>query len=289
MLLPVSTDDEDLQHGGTPAPPAAKTAPSQLQKMGAVAAVAVLFATAWIGFGLHHDNAPPPVIFEAGKDGARPTPMPVGDEAGGAIVRDSSAVKVPSAAPTAAAPVLAPPPPPVPPPAVTPAPILIVHVSGHVRRPGVYRLFPGARVMDAVRAAGGATPDADTEAMNLAAYAGDGSHIEVLARGERPTESPDTPNTVTPDASPARPAVGAVLAPGPVAPDGPKRPAQPINLNTADSNQLQSLPTVGPEMASRILQYRNTHGGFRSVEELDVIEGIGPKKLDKIRPYVIVG
>jgi competence protein ComEA len=142
----------------------------------------------------------------------------------------------------------------------------VVHVAGAVRRPGVYRLGAGARVKDAVRRAGGPTPKADVNAINLAAVLQDGVQVVV----------------------PAKLSVGVVAtAAVPTgAPGAP--PAAPVNLNTATAEQLDTLDGVGPSTAQKILDYRKEHGGFRSVEDLGQVSGIGPKRMEALRGKVVV-
>jgi competence protein ComEA len=140
-----------------------------------------------------------------------------------------------------------------------------VHVAGAVHRPGVYRLAPGARVDDALRRAGGPRPRADLTAVNLAAKLEDGRQVLVPERG----------------AAPAPPAGATATA-------GASAPAQPVNLNTATLEQLDTLDGVGPGIAKRILDYRQQHGGFRRVEELGEVPGIGAKRLATLTPLVTV-
>jgi competence protein ComEA len=146
----------------------------------------------------------------------------------------------------------------------------VVQVAGAVRRPGVYRLGPGARVIDAVRRAGGATRHADVTAVNLAARLEDGRQIIVPRRGRGP------------------PAAAGATAGMPGAGAGAGAPAQPVDLNTASAEQLDALDGVGPETARKIMAYRAQHGGFRSVDELDQVPGIGAKRLAALRPLVRV-
>ncbi len=148
---------------------------------------------------------------------------------------------------------------------------LTVHVAGAVRRPGVYRLTAGARVNDALRRAGGPARRADLTAVNLAAKLEDGRQVVVPARA---------PGGAA--AAPA-PAGGASGADGTAAPAG-----APINLNTATLEQLDTLDGVGPGIAQRILDYREQHGGFRRVEELAEVPGIGDKRLAALTPLVAV-
>jgi competence protein ComEA len=142
----------------------------------------------------------------------------------------------------------------------------LVHVAGAVVRPGVYRLPAGARVRDAVARAGGPTAKGDANAINLAAQVQDGVQIVVPRRGV------------------ATAAVSGAAASG--AAGG--APAAPVNLNTATLEQLDTLDGIGPVTAQAILAYRSEHGGFRSVEDLGQVSGIGPKTLEALRDKVSV-
>ena len=144
-----------------------------------------------------------------------------------------------------------------------PASLVVVHVVGAVHRPGLYRLAQGSRIFDAVRRAGGATPKAALALVNLAAPLADGTQIVVPARAP--------PN-------------GA--AAGGSSGDAPATPSGPVHLNTATLADLEALPGVGPVTAQKILDYRQQHGAFSSVDELDAIPGIGPKRLDQLRDLV---
>jgi competence protein ComEA len=146
---------------------------------------------------------------------------------------------------------------------------VFVDVAGEVRRPGVYTLRSGARVADAVRRAGGARRRADLSAVNLAAKLEDGRQVLVPRR--------------TPVAG------GGGLAGPAAAPGTPgAAPAVPINLNTATLEQLDTLDGVGPVTAQKILEYRQEHGGFGSVDELGQVPGIGDKRLAALRDHVRV-
>jgi competence protein ComEA len=145
-----------------------------------------------------------------------------------------------------------------------------VHVAGQVASPGVYALPSGGRVADAVIAAGGTSPEADVEQLNLAARIADGERIYVPRKGEAPP-----------------PVAGNVAAPSAGAAKG-GAPAGPIDLNTATAEQLEALPGVGPATSKAILAYRAAHGRFRSVTELLEVPGIGPAKLEALRPMVRV-
>lgn len=136
---------------------------------------------------------------------------------------------------------------------------VVVYVSGAVASPGVLTLPATSRVIDAITAAGGATPEADLESINLARILVDGEQIRVGVVGESP----------------------------PVASAGTGTDAQAcVRLATATETELQTLPGIGPALAQRIISYRSTHPRLTSVEELDDVPGIGPSLIEKIRPGV---
>lgn len=156
------------------------------------------------------------------------------------------------------------------PPATLPPVTVTVHVAGQVANPGVYAVPAGGRVADAVVAAGGTAAEADVEQLNLAARVSDGERIYVPKKGE-PAPAP------APSGPPAPAGAGkAALAGG------------PVDLNTATAEQLDALPGVGPATSRAILAYRSSHGRFRSVTELLEVPGIGPAKLEALRPLVRV-
>jgi competence protein ComEA len=150
-------------------------------------------------------------------------------------------------------------------PSPTPA-LIIVDVAGWVRRPGVYEFRQGDRVIDAIRMAGGARHGADLMSINLAAPLTDGQQIVVLKTGR---------------------SGGAVVGGGSGQP-GTSGAEPLVNLNTATIDQLESLPGIGPALAQRILDYRQEHGPFRSVEDLTNVSGIGDKRLADLRSKVTV-
>jgi competence protein ComEA len=141
--------------------------------------------------------------------------------------------------------------------------LLVVHVVGEVRRPGLYRLRDGARIADAVHRAGGALRDADLAAVNLAAPLVDGVQIMVPAK------------TTTPGGSSTESARGASGA-----------PTGPVSLSSATLDELDQLPGVGPITAQKIVDYRTEHGPFASVDDLDAVPGIGPTRIEQLRELV---
>jgi competence protein ComEA len=146
----------------------------------------------------------------------------------------------------------------------------VVHVAGAVHHPGVYRLAAGARVQDAVRRAGGVTRRGDANAINLAAVLQDGVQVVVPRR--------------MPGGAAAAVTVTGAAGEGAAS----AAPAAPVDLNTATAEQLDTLDGVGPATAQKILDYRRQHGGFRTVEDLGQVAGIGPKKLAALRGKVRV-
>jgi len=143
------------------------------------------------------------------------------------------------------------------------AKLLVVDVAGAVRRPGLYRLRSGSRIDDAIAAAGGPTGKAQLEAVNLAAPVADGEQVVVPGRG----------------------AVGAAAAVTP--PAAGSSPSAPLDLNTATVEQLDSLPGIGPVTAQKIVDYRQVHGAFHSVAELEGVPGIGAGRLAQLKGLVI--
>lgn len=170
---------------------------------------------------------------------------------------------------------------------------VLVDVAGAVRRPGVQQWETGARVSDAVQKAGGALPDGDVNAMNLAARLQDGQQIRVPVRGD---VHGGTQSIV---ATPGSSSVGASAAGASgMASDGHldtrKRAGKSgkslfagiVNVNTASAQQLEVLPGIGPATAGRIVESRVRQGRFRSLEDLDRVKGLGPKKLEALRGHV---
>jgi competence protein ComEA len=152
-----------------------------------------------------------------------------------------------------------------------------VYVVGQVNRPGVVSLAADARVQDAIEAAGGATDKADLTEMNLARKIVDGERILVPKPGQ-----------AVPAPDPAAPAAPADGTDGVAAGGSAAGPTAPVDLNTATATELDALPGVGPVLAGRIVAWRQANGGFKQVDDLAEVQGIGDATLAKLRPMVRV-
>lgn len=135
--------------------------------------------------------------------------------------------------------------------------VIYVHVLGAVQSPGLYQLSEGARVMDAVAAAGGLTDTADDAAINLARFVTDGEQVRVPKVGEGTQQ------------------------------EGTDEQGR-VNINIASAEQLEELPQIGPSLAARIIAWRDDNGGFRSVDDLRNVSGIGEKTFAMIKDLVTI-
>jgi competence protein ComEA len=145
-----------------------------------------------------------------------------------------------------------------------PTATVVVHVAGKVRRPGVVTLPAGARVSEAIKAAGGLRPGAGTGSLNLARRLVDGEQIPV-----------GVPAAAAPAVGPSATVAGGA-------------PGASLDLNTATAEQFQQLPGVGPVLAERIVAYRTQHGGFRGVDQLREVTGIGERRFAELKDHVRV-
>jgi competence protein ComEA len=139
----------------------------------------------------------------------------------------------------------------------------VVDVAGAVRHPGLYRLRSGSRIDDAIAAAGGSKAGAQLASVNLAAPVADGEQVVVPGRG----------------------AGGAAAAASP--PTAGSSPSAPLDLNSATLEELENLPGIGPVTAQKILDYRQQHGAFHSIDELQGVPGIGPAHMAQLKGLVI--
>ncbi len=177
---------------------------------------------------------------------------------------------------------------------------VVVALAGAVKKGGLYHLPVGARIDDAIKAAGGAKDDADLEAINLAAKAVDGDQIYVPhKKAEEPAKAEEAEKVAAPYRGGAirnsyasqpveplmPPTLGGSVGGGSMRLHKAKATA-PVSLNTGSAAQLETLPGVGPATAQKILDYRQEHGGFASVEEIQAVKGIGPKKFAQMKPFL---
>lgn len=153
-------------------------------------------------------------------------------------------------------------------PSPTPAPIL-VHLIGEIKNPGVYELPKNAHVLDAIQAAGGLTSNADDQAINLAALLEDGQQLlipaKLPAQGSGNSQEGGDQNERSP----------ASIDPL-------------ININSASTELLETLPGIGPVLAKAIVDYRQAEGEFKSIEEIQKVPGIGPEKYENIKDLITV-
>ncbi|WP_216094453.1 ComEA family DNA-binding protein [Jiangella alba] len=241
--------DADTQpgHADDPPPPAGSTSPVRFWRLGLervqLAVIVLVVLIGAIGAA---------VLFLL----TRPEVVPIEPE----LVATGTAVATdpPTSAPTDGdAPTGRPDDPPA-----TGGPI-VIHVAGLVARPGVVELPSGSRVVDAIEAAGGATPDADLTPINLARVLTDGEQVLVTAD--------------PPPAAPPAPPTGSASTPTTQA---------PVNLNTATAAELEALPGIGPALAGRILDWREQNGRFTSIDELREVSGIGEQRFAQLEPLV---
>ncbi|SDT09837.1 competence protein ComEA [Brevibacterium sandarakinum] len=168
---------------------------------------------------------------------------------------------------------------------------VIVHVTGAVHRPSVVSLTAGARVHDAVEAAGGLKEQADAEAINLARVLHDGEQIHIPVRGETPEPAGRGDSTAGASSAAGGDGAGSAAdsaagASGSAAAD--PNPGAKVDLNTADLTALQTLPGVGPVTAEAIIAHREEQP-FAKVEDLLLVQGIGPKTFESLKDLVVVG
>ena len=154
-------------------------------------------------------------------------------------------------------------------PAPTERPV-IVHITGAVPRPGIYALPEGSRVQDAIAAAGGFLAEAERTNINLAAFLIDGEKIDI------------------PFAEGGSPVLPTPVGTNPVLP-GSGTSTELVNINTASSQELETLPGIGPTTAQKIIEYREQNGEFVSIEEIINVSGIGPGLYERIKDLITVG
>lgn len=155
------------------------------------------------------------------------------------------------------------------------SPIVVVHIAGSVREPGVYTFSSDARLHEAVKAAGGFLPGAETGRLNLARRLNDGEKIVIK------------PDVVVETVAEPEGAASGVTASREAR--GPKpAPKGPVNINTASASQLQTIPGVGPSTAQKIIELRNSRGPFATIDEIKLVKGIGDGKFEKMKAFIVV-
>ena len=250
---------------------------SALRGLVVLVAAALAVAGWWWWSGRPRTVAMAPTLVAQGSPitGLPPTPS-------AAALSPTPSPPAPASAPASPSPVPGAQLPATPPVDVVPTePPVVVHVIGLVRRPGLVELTAGARVADALEAAGGVTRRRAADSVNLARPVVDGEQIFV-----GPSADPAQRSATT--ASGAQPAAGSAASGGSTARPSDATPTAPMNLNTADPATLEALPGVGPVLADRIVMWRTANGPFRSVEELGEVSGIGDAIMAQLRPLVRV-
>ncbi|MEU7716792.1 ComEA family DNA-binding protein [Streptomyces tibetensis] len=225
-----------------------------------VLVVAAAFAAQHFWTGRTQPVRPPEVVRAAIPYGERQESGPAGQKGGPGAAGASSGAGASSAASSR--------------PAKAGAGEIVVDVGGKVREPGIHRLPPGSRVADALHAAGGVKPGTNTDGLNRARFLVDGE--QVIVGAPAPAGGPGAAGT--PPGNPGAVAGGAA--------GGVAAPAAPVSLNTATADQLDTLPGVGPVLAQHIIDYRTQQGGFRSVDELREVNGIGDRRFADLRDLV---
>jgi competence protein ComEA len=164
---------------------------------------------------------------------------------------------------------------------------IIIDIAGAVNKPGVYHLPAGSRVYDAITTAGDTTQQADVSELNLAAVIEDGEKIEIPILQNKP--DPKQEQIASSENQIVRPQPRQIPKPKPVPdPSPPSRSSGKININTASVSELDVLPGIGPKLAERIILYRQQHGPFKRVDDVILVSGIGPKRLEQMKNLITV-
>ncbi len=147
---------------------------------------------------------------------------------------------------------------------------IFVQISGEIKYPGVYEMFDGDRVFQLIEKAGGFTENADINSVNLSKKLIDGERVVIFAKKELNNDQ----NSINQTSS-------SLIT------QSNKRNL--ININTATQSELESLPGIGPTLAQRIIEYRETNGYFQTIEDIKKVSGIGNKKFEAIKDLITVG
>ena len=154
--------------------------------------------------------------------------------------------------------------------------IIVVHITGEVKKEGILYLAKGARIADAIKGAGGETDEADLSQVNLAYKLQDGQKIYIPNKNEKVSMyiTDNGGNNIIEESNNTQ--------------NGEKGESKKVNINTASQSELDSLPGIGPALAQNIIDYREENGGFKSIEELQNVKGIGDAKYDDIKDNVTI-
>ncbi|MFQ3548846.1 MAG: helix-hairpin-helix domain-containing protein [Armatimonadota bacterium] len=173
---------------------------------------------------------------------------------------------------------------------------VVFHITGAVNSPGLYSLPKGSRIYEALKVAGNASQDADLDKINLAKQIDDGEKIDVPFKDRQANNKNDNSinsAVITGVINQSSDTTQNYISKNNKNQNIPQNfnKSQPslsskININTASQSELESLPGIGPAYAKRIIEYRNMSGGFKSLEQIMEIKGIGQKTYEKLRPYI---
>lgn len=155
--------------------------------------------------------------------------------------------------------------------------LVIIHITGSVKNPGIVKLKEGSRIEDAIEAAGGLTENADITKVNLAYVVEDGTKIKIPSTSEEDIGDEDIINSKSGD--------NIIIEENTVSSNNS---TQTININKATEKEFETLPGIGPSLASKIIEYRNQNGKFESIEDIKNVNGIGDNKYEKIKDLITV-
>ena len=155
--------------------------------------------------------------------------------------------------------------------------IVIIHITGSVKNPGIVKLKEGSRIEDAIEAAGGLTENADITKVNLAYIVEDGTKIKIPSASEEDIGDDDIIDSKSGD--------NIIIEENTISSNNS---TQTININKATDKEFETLPGIGPSLASKIIEYRNQNGKFGSIEDIKNVNGIGDSKYEKIKNLITV-
>lgn len=155
--------------------------------------------------------------------------------------------------------------------------LVIIHITGSVKNPGIVKLKEGSRIEDAIEAAGGLTENADITKVNLAYVVEDGTKIKIPSASEEDIGDDDIIDSKSGD--------NIIIEENTVSSNNS---TQTININKATEKEFETLPGIGPSLASKIIEYRNQNGKFGSIEDIKNVNGIGDSKYEKIKDLITV-